>query len=377
MTSTGFNSNQLGTTTMQDMIALYDSSYQATVGGSATTGYKAIMNYGNKDLGSIFTLYSGLTAKGLTGTAGPACGFKNAGIDIGRMFVKAGTITSTASAGLLSSIPTGCVGLYACKWVNNNYTGPILQLRANTDATNASAKDFYMNSAGTAVGDALGGGGTSLASWLSGKGATTAYVVSWYDQSKTGATTLITGLHHATQSTTTLQPTYDATNKYIDFYTNSNSYFGLTDSTFPTGDSSYTVIVKLKDINSTQGHWLCAGTPSNNQEIGFRKAGDVAPYNQYYCYVYAIVSFIVGTYTSNSIITYDYNSTSKVNNFYQNGSGNVSYTSSGTRAITSNSHYIGTGNNKTAAECLNGQIYHLSIFNTVLSSADRVIMEGI
>ena len=107
---------------MQDMSDLYDSSYQATVGGTVTTNYKAIMNYGNKDLGSIFTMYQNLTTAGLTGAQGTPCGFRlSTGVDIGTYFVRAGTITTVAS-GLLSSIPTGCQGLYACKWVNNNYT---------------------------------------------------------------------------------------------------------------------------------------------------------------------------------------------------------------------------------------------------------------
>ena len=62
-------------------------------------------------------------------------------------------------------------------------------------------------------------------------------------------------------------------NKTVVFFaTPANSYFNLPNSTVPINDSSYTIIVNHKAINSMSGHWLCGGTPSTLQELGFRRS---------------------------------------------------------------------------------------------------------
>ena len=136
-------------------------------------------------------------------------------------------IPSKTVKGILSSLPTGSVGLYYCYSVNTNYIGPILKIRASTDSTGTSATDFYIDNTGTIITTASNGQGIRLINWL--KGAT-AYVQTWYDQSGAG--------NHATQTTTSKQPTYDSTTYSI--YFNGTSQFLYIDSyatMFPnTGD---------------------------------------------------------------------------------------------------------------------------------------------
>lgn len=82
---------------------------------------------------------------------------------------------------------------FSTKLVRSSYKGPIFNIRRSTDN---ALKDFYVDTAGTNIGDAYLGAGTSLATWLGGG---TAYVATWYDQSGLGL--------HVSQSTQSRQPT--------------------------------------------------------------------------------------------------------------------------------------------------------------------------
>ena len=137
---------------------------------------------------------------------------------------------NTGPMAFMPYLPEGSVGLYACKWVNNLYTGPILRIR---NGTNGTIGDFYMNSTGTAVGTAFNGTGTSLTTWLSGA---TAYVNTWYNQGNG---------KHAIQANGTLQPVYSQTKQNI--YFGVNNYLIIDNynvSMFSAGNIPYTITFK-------------------------------------------------------------------------------------------------------------------------------------
>lgn len=176
MSTTGFISNQVNTVAIQDLSTLYDSSYQTIVGGGQTTTYIVNnINYTNKDLGNIFTLYSNLTGAGYTGTRGSNCGLYYNGVDIGTYFVKSGTITAVTA-----NIPTAnMIFCYSVRLLVPTYTGPILNVKRSTDNTSA---DFYTDYQQSFLTTGINNTGTSMATWL---GAGTATVNTIYNQSGT------------------------------------------------------------------------------------------------------------------------------------------------------------------------------------------------
>ena len=114
--------------------------------------------------------------------------------------------------------------------MNNNYFGPILKLRRSTDST--ITQDFFINSAGTAIGTLPNGTGTSFSTWLGT--SPSAYVETWYDQSEQGNHTLFTG-------STADQPLYELS-------TNSVNCSGSTRMKYPVIKDSFGVAL-AGDIN--------------------------------------------------------------------------------------------------------------------------------
>lgn len=90
-------------------------------------------------------------------------------------------LTSTANmenlfTSLTSGAQTSARGIYSCRRINTNYTGPTFKIRRSSDNV---FQDFYTNGNGD-LGTTVGARGQSIAEWL---GASTAYVATWYDQS--------------------------------------------------------------------------------------------------------------------------------------------------------------------------------------------------
>ena len=542
---TGVISNKLNTTTLQDICLFYDSENKAAISGNVNTQIIAGLNYGNIDLGSIFTIYQNLNSSGYTGTQGDKCGYviDSTGVDIGNIFVNIGTITSinaiinnnyflspvvtnpywiaisnaipywtfsipvstignayivngglsnpfynyvlptgitqyfasqrscinnqtvyfqantytlyfyaapridntthystlqtltvmigsqtitnpsivgnitlhhfiiysynftistggnydltittndpgtdstwlytgfnvfiSTEKGLLTSIPSGCQGLYACKWVNNNYTGPILKLRMIVNSTDYT-QDFYINRTGSSIGTSLGGTGVSLSSWVNSYGGTYGttilYVVIWYDQSPTSSTG---SGKNATQTTASIQPTFNTTG-YINFANNVNSYFNLPDGTVPY-KTSFVNIVKHGTTTNLQGCWLSCNTYDMRV-----KSTTYTCEGAYILYQTIPVNLTSGTYTANNVVSFQYDKPNISLSLYVNGTSTGSTNSSNT-LVNTTFNCIGSCINggayaNVASNSFNGQIYHLSMFNTLLSSSDRQLMESI
>ena len=139
-------------------------------------------------------------------------------------------------------------GAYGVRLLYSAYTGPVMRIRNN--AATPTFADFYADAYGN-LGTGANGTGTTLSAWLTANSATIAYVHTWYDQTGNG--------NHATQTTTTLQPVYDTTNKYVNFLNtastvgNTSAYMSLPDSAYPYGNSAYSFIFKHGALRSNPG----------------------------------------------------------------------------------------------------------------------------
>ena len=298
----------------------------------------------------------------------------------------------TIPQGLLKSIPTGSVGLYACKWVNNNYTGPIFQLRIKPSTADI-IQDFYLDSSGTKIGTLLGGVGTSLANWIVTNGGTygttVLYVAKWYDQSKSGSTTSITGQNHATQSDTTKQPTIDLSsftvlfkNTVTPFY----SFLSIPNDALGTGNISWSITCKINNtdkIANTDQALMFFGSSSSSQRFeAFIKnssnstTSNATIMNAWYGngssqYIPPTSALTSGLYIpNNTIITYKYDSANRY--IYYNKSLVTTTAGAGLNVVRS----VGTiGADGTLS--YSGSLAYFCLCNNSISDSDRLILENI
>ena len=242
-------------------------------------------------------------------------------------------------------------GIYSVKWLNSSYTGPIFNFRRSSD--NATS-DFYVSGDGNSIGTSLEGAGTTLASWL---GASTAYITKWYDQSTVG--------NHATQTNTSFQPTFDTSNKCVNFVSSTRQYFNLPNGTVPFNNTTYTVVVK-HGTHSSSSSFVGSGNSVGSQQNAFAMSG-----TNYINYWWGN-DFLSGTYSANNTVSWKYDGSSR--SIYINGSLNSSSNSS-SRASVNLNNYIGLGdtlNNNYA----NGQIYNILIYASALSDTNRLSAES-
>ena len=296
---------------------------------------------------------SSLGVDWITTPQGLPTGFYRNGPDIGDN--GSTSYVTNITTGLLASIPTGCKGLYACKWVNNNYKGPILKLRLSSDTSQTNLTDFYINKTGTSITTGSQGRGITLATWL---GANTAYVHTWYDQSM--------GSNNAKQLVTTTN--------LVDFYSTScslniaNNPYGLL------GKFSHTESVKI--VDGTVRGWIFAfGTWATNNLLAFQFIGTDGT-NQFINYDYAN-NPMYGVSISdpgNKTYTTTYNTT--LNNgtktIYVNGVSNATQINTAVN-LTAGGYSIGYG----PSYSFTGKIDHMWIFAKTLTNEEQTIIEGI
>lgn len=100
---------------------------------------------------------------------------------------------------------------FSCRLIIPSYTGPIFKLRRSSDNV---VQDFYTDEMQTFLTTGANNTGTSYSTWI---GSSTAYIVTWYDQSGNG--------NHATNNTNnTTQPNISfQNNKYIIQFQKNNS----------------------------------------------------------------------------------------------------------------------------------------------------------
>jgi hypothetical protein len=273
-------------------------------------------------------------------------------------------LSSSAKSSILYSGTTLSACAFGCKLLNGNYSGPVMQIRNN--ASTPTSIDFYAD----ILGNLTTSGGVTLSSWLSTNSATVAYVSTWYDQ--TGNS------NHATQTTTTTQPVYNQTNKYIDFGTTTtggqtNAYFTLPNGAYPFNNTNYTYVFKNgPNITRTvEGVIYSGGTSGNNQFMFSR----INP-NTTNSFTNAWFNNDL-TSSTNSITNYDVISSKYDGNtvsIYINNTLNTSRSSYGTRNQPNTNNRIGGINGYSLF--LNSPIYYLYACPVALSNTDRNILEA-
>ncbi|RPJ77805.1 MAG: hypothetical protein EHM20_05420, partial [Alphaproteobacteria bacterium] len=142
---------------------------------------------------------------------------------------------------------TAARGVYTLFRASTTYTGPTIRLRRSSDN---AVLDFYADVAGN-LGTEVNGTGTSLTAW---RGTSdTLYTVTWYDQSSQG--------NHATQATTTLQPTFNTKLRCIDFGTPVNAFLVMPSGTVPVEilDAPYSFVFRHGKISNTDNGTFVSG----------------------------------------------------------------------------------------------------------------------
>ena len=310
-------------------------------------------------------LNSTITGTGIsTGTKITAFGTGTGGVGTYTVSVSQTVSSPTSITARLSA------GAYATQLLYSGYTGPVMNIRNGT--TNATA-DFYADISGN-LGTAYLATGTSLTTWLAG--AANAFVATWYDQTGNG--------NNATQTTTTLQPIYNQTSKFVDFglgitpgpTSSSNTYFSLKDGTIPYKNSSFTIICKHEKlyygISPNYEAGLFGTTVlSDNQSNAFR-LDNYGKYNNFW--INNDFTSSIG-YAPNNVVTFKYlqNTTRScyVNNISAGataGSGNNS---------NATGHYLGwNGYANGNFDYMNGPMYFTYFAPSAFSDSDRNILES-
>ena len=253
--------------------------------------------------------------------------------------------------------------LFNCKRVLNTYTGYIIRLGNSSGTTFA---DFYADNNG----NLLSSNNQTLSEWLTSSSvASPPFVFTWYDQSGLG--------NHAT-AIVGEAPTYDATNKRIDFTANSGlSRMAISNNPIPSGDSPYTFTLKHGQAlgagtNTSYPAFVGAGTYQaltyKNLVVGAQIAAGNTKYVSYWLPDYYENMTANGTLATNNIVQFKYNGNSGEMYIYVNNStvgGATLNTLPPARQTTATNNYLGYGESQRN-NYLNGQLYFVSIQNIFL-----------
>lgn len=291
-----------------------------------------------------------------------------------------GVGTYTVSMSQTVSSPTSITaklsaGAYAPRLLYSAYTGPVMRIRNNIDTSQTNLTDFYADVSGN-LGTTYLATGTTLSAWLDAAGATTAYVTTWYDQ--TG------NQNHGTQTTTTLQPIYNQTYKYVDFglgitpssTSASNTHFSLPNGTIPYQNSSYTMSFKHQTLFYSTGAYepgpFGVLVAANNQSNAFR-INNAGFYNNFW-YNNDYVS--TRGYVPGNVATFKYIQNS-IRTSYVNYDQANAVASSG-NASNAAGHYLGwNGYVNGNKSYFNAPMYFACFAQSAFSDPDRLILESI
>jgi hypothetical protein len=267
--------------------------------------------------------------------------------------------STTNMEGLFTSLSAGAQsgvrGIYSCRRINTNYTGPTFNIRRGSDGVNL---EFYANGNGD-LGTAVGATGQSLAEWL---GGAIPYVYYWYDQSGQG--------RHASQGTQASQPIYRAASKRVDF--NPSLFLNLPNGTVPM-NVSYTFIARHGYAANTSGGIIGAGGNGNNtsQVNNLRLEGTYGYWNYWWGNDCGPSSNVLKP-ENTVVVRYDGPTTSGTTYWFINGTAYGSTARSGFNGYAGN-EFIGK---TTANEYFNGTMYDVWVFASSLSDTDRQLIEN-
>jgi hypothetical protein len=266
--------------------------------------------------------------------------------------------STTNMEGIFTSLSAGAQsgvrGIYSCRRINTNYTGPTFNIRRGSDNV---TQDFYANGNGD-LGTAVGATGQSLTEWL---GASIPYVYYWYDQSGQG--------RHASQGTQASQPIYRAASKRVDF--NTALFLNLPNGTIPM-QVPYTFIVRHGYLTNPVSGILGGGVNVASQCNNIRADPTVGYYQYWYSNDISAGSAVQRPENTLSV-TFSGPTTSGTTYMYLNGSQIATNTRSGWAAVAGNECL---GRNEQGTNPMNGTMYDAWIFATALDGTDRPLIEN-
>eukprot|EP01031_Cornospumella_fuschlensis_P030965 gene30965-37427_t len=245
---------------------------------------------------------------------------------------------------------------------SSTYSGPTIRVRRSSDNT---ALDFFADLDGDMF-SALNGAGTPLSTWL---GGSTAFVTTWYDQTGNG--------RHATQSTTTLQPTYNVATKTVNFDT-TDDFMNVNVNCVNYGNSAFTIVSRHGSIGNTASGGLYGfGSGDSGQAISCRAYNS----NQYrvsfgFGQSNTLFDFSNGGSYSERVITISY-ATNRQFTYAVNGAGGSTTLSFTRNGVNNGIAYIGKTSFTNGDYLMRGSLRFLYFSTSVLSSADRRILEGL
>jgi hypothetical protein len=263
---------------------------------------------------------------------------------------------------LLTTLPSPVIPApalcYSLRKVVSTYNGPIIRIRRSSDNQEV---DLYS----TIHGDMQLSTGMPALTWI---GTSIAYVTTWYDQS--GNT------RHATQATSSLQPTLNISTKSIDFPSNNNAnnttnngvHMVITGGMSFIVNSSYTYMIMCRRMNLINNEYIVGGssiTNNNNAFFGWISSnvwrhGHYA--NDADFSVRSVLptapEIFVGTYTLNTGRALRVEGTPII------GSG-----ATGALASSSGTYYIGRLYSGSFSTYFTGKVYEVIMHSSVLNSA--------
>ena len=261
-----------------------------------------------------------------------------------------GSLATMTSTGWNSAM--GVFGMYALYSAST----VILSVRRSTD-------NVTVDVTSDTVGNWTVSSGGTYSTWI---GAATGYATKWWDQSGKGA--------HMTCSSTGIQPIVNFTNRYLDFKTSAWFDTSATPTTGPVpwdNTKNYTVAARHYSIQTSDGG-LCgvsAAAPNynaTNYTNNFRL--NTTNYQNYWFFN----DVNGGNYAIGNSVTFKWDGTNRY--VYSNGTLITTQASSNWLESSSSNQRIGSCTNSST---LNGEMYYITMFNTALSDADRLIINNI
>eukprot|EP01031_Cornospumella_fuschlensis_P030533 gene30533-36901_t len=242
---------------------------------------------------------------------------------------------------------------------SSTYSGPTIRVRRSSDNT---AQDFFADLDGDMF-SALNGAGTPLSTWL---GGSTAFVTTWYDQTGNG--------RHATQSTTTLQPTYNVAAKTVNFDA-TDDFMNVNLNCVNYGNSAYTIVSRHGSIGNTANGGLYGfGAGGTGQSVSCRAVSS----SQYRVSfgLNTVFDFSNGGSHSERVITISY-ATNRQLTYAVNGAGGSTTLSFTRNGVNNGEAYIGKTTHTNGDYLIKGSLRFLYFSTSILSGADRRILEGL
>lgn len=244
--------------------------------------------------------------------------------------------------------------------LNNSYDGNCVKLRRSSDDVEF---DFGFDSDGILDYSAID-------TWLSGS---TAYVVTWYDQSGYG--------NNASQATPANQPILDTVNQEIDFNSASFNYLTVTSSSsIDVGKADFALVTQVKfNVDNIVQQVLMKGTFTlDPTRTYFRQYANTI--NNIFSIEDIGAPEEAAAYSPITIGSHNiYYATKETGllSFYENNTLKDTTVISGSYGSLTNGKDLYIGSNSNPAEYLNGSIKKILMYKKNLDSNERTILSNL